>query len=79
MPHCGTSTFDNHCDYRLIVLNDIQHSTGIRMRRIWWNAINACWNDVGVLDWDRAMHVWLDSRRRVRSSLLGPSFLFGSE
>ena len=28
MSHCGTSTCDNDCDYRLIVLKDIQHSSG---------------------------------------------------
>ena len=26
--HCGTSTINNHFDYCLIVLKDIQHSTG---------------------------------------------------
>ena len=62
MPHCGTWTFDNHLNY---CLKDIQHSTEIRMRCIWWNVINVCWNDVGVLDWDRVMHVWLDNCRRV--------------
>ena len=65
MPHCGTSTFDNHLDYCLIVLKDIQHSIGIRMRCIWWNVINVCWNDVVLLDRDEVMHVWLDNCRRV--------------
>ena len=57
MFHCGTSTFDNHFDYRLSVLKDMQHSTGIRILCIGWNVINVCWNDVGVLDWDGVMHV----------------------
>ena len=46
MSHCGTSIFDNRFDYHLIVL------TGTRIRCIWWNVINVCWNDVGVLHWD---------------------------
>ena len=51
------------------------------MRCTWWNVINVCWNDVGVLDWDGVIHVWLDNRRRVFpvGSLLGSSVLFGSE
>ena len=80
MFHCGTSTFDNHFDYRLIVPKDMQHSTGIRVLCIGWNVINVCWNDVGVLDWDGVMHVWFDDCwRGSRSSLLGPSVLFGTE
>ena len=70
MPHCGTSTFDNHLDCCLIVLIDIQHSTGTRMRRIWWNVINVCWDDVGVLDWDVIMHVWLHSWVHMFGSVL---------
>ena len=50
MSHCGTSTFDNDFNYCLIVLKDIQHRIVTRMRCIWWNVINVCWNDVGVLD-----------------------------
>ena len=65
MPHCGTSTFENHFDYCITVLKDIQHSAGTRMRCTLWNVINVCWNDVGVLDWDGVMHVWLDNCRRV--------------
>ena len=65
MPHCGTSTFDNYLDYCLIVHKDIRHSTGIRTRCIWWNVINVCRNDVGVLDWDGVVHVRLDNCRRV--------------
>ena len=57
LSHCETSTFDNHFDYRLIVLRDIEHSTGIRILCIGWNVVNVCWNDVGVLDWDGVMHV----------------------
>ena len=83
MPYCGTSTFDNHLNYRLIVLKDIPHSTGIRLRCIWWNVINFCWIDVGVLDWDGVMHVWLCGLQRVSPwlslSLLGPFVLFGTE
>ena len=60
MSHCGTCTFDNHFDYRLIVLKDIQHSTGTRMHCVGWNVISVCWNDVGVPYWDGVMHVWLD-------------------
>ena len=63
--HCETSTFDNHVDYSLIVLKDIQQSTGTRIRCISWNVTNVCWNDVGVLDGDGVMPVWLDNRRRV--------------
>ena len=61
----GLRTFDNHLYYCLIVLKDIQHSIGIRMRCIWWNLINVCWNDVVLLDRDEVMHVWLDNCRRV--------------
>ena len=57
MSFCGASTFANHFDYRLIVLKDIQHSTGIRILGIGWNVINVCWNDVGVLDRYGVMHV----------------------
>ena len=57
MPHCGTSTFDNHFDHRLIVLKDMQHSTGIRMRCIWWNVINVGQIDVGVRGWNLFMLV----------------------
>ena len=64
MPHCGTSTYDNHLDHCFVV-KDIQHSAGVRMRCIWWNVINVCWNVVGVLDWDGVVHVWLDTCRRV--------------
>ena len=76
IPHCKTTTFDKHFDYRLIVLIDIQHSTGTRMLSIWWNVINVCRNDVGVLDWDGVMHVWLDNCRRVST---GPCVLFCTE
>ena len=65
MSHCGTSTFDNHFDYRLNAFKDIQHSTGIRILWTGWNVINVRWSDVGVLDWYGIMHVWLDSCRRV--------------
>ena len=67
--HCGTLPFDNHVDYSLIVLQDIQHSTGTRIRCISRNVINVCWNDVGVLDWDGVMHVWLGSLQRVSPEL----------
>ena len=56
--------FSKRKEYRLIVLKDISHCTGIGMRRI-WSGFNVSWNDVGVLDWDRVMHAWLDNRRRV--------------
>ena len=80
MPHCGTSTFDFHFDYRLIVFKDVQHSTRTGIRCIWWNVINVCWNDVGVLDWDGVVHVWLDNCRRVSPWLsMPPSVLFGAE
>ena len=65
MPRCGTSTFDNHLNYCLIVLKDIQHSTGIFILCIGWIVINVCWNGVGVLGWDGVMHVWLDDCWRV--------------
>ena len=66
MPDWWTSTFDHHFDYCLIVLRDIQFGTGTRMRCIWWNVINVCWNDTDVFDWDGVKHVWLDNcRRRV--------------
>ena len=53
----GLPTFDYHFDYRLIVLKDIQHSTGTRILCIGRNVTNVCWNDVGVHDWDGVMHV----------------------
>ena len=52
MSHCGTSTFDNHFDYRLIVLKDIQHGTSTRMHCLGWNVVNVSWIDVGVLELD---------------------------
>ena len=57
MSHCWASTFDNHLDYRLIVLKDILHNTGIRIPCIRWNVIIVCWSDVGVLDGDGVVHV----------------------
>ena len=57
MSHCGTFTFDNHFDYRFIVLKDIRQSFGTRMRCVGWNEVNVSWNDVGVLDGDGVMHV----------------------
>ena len=65
MSHRAASTFDHHSYNRLIVLRDIQHCTETRTRCIWWNVINVCWNDVGVLDWYGIMHVWPDNCRRV--------------
>ena len=82
MPHCGTSTFDNRFDYRLIVLKDIQHCTGIRNLCIGWKVINVCWNDVGVLDWDGMGLCMFDltiADGFPRGSLLGPSVSVGSE
>ena len=73
MPHCGTSTFHNHFDYRLIVLKDIQRRTGIRLLCFGWNVINVCWNDVGVVYRCGVMHVWL-----VDCWRLSPSFSLGS-
>ena len=55
MSHCVTSTFDNHLDYRLIVLKDMQDSTGIC---IGYGGLSIFVGmDVGVLDWDGVMHV----------------------
>ena len=54
-----------------IVLKDIQHSTRTRIRCNWWNVINVCWNDVGVLDWDGVVHVWLGTLQRVSPLFLG--------
>ena len=81
MSHCGTFTFDNHFDYRLIVLKDIQYGTSTRMHFVGWNVVNVSWNDVGVLDLDGVVPVWLGSLQRVSPSLslLGPSILFGTE
>ena len=79
MPHCGTSTFENHFDYRLIVLKDVQHSTRTKTRCIWWNVINVRRKDGGAPDWDGAMHARPDNCRRApRGSLLGPSVPFGT-
>ena len=49
-----------HCPQR-----DIQHSIGIRILCIGWNVINVCWNDVGVLELDRLVRVWLAGLQRV--------------
>ena len=65
MSDCGTSTFYNHFDYGLIVLKDIQHGTSTRMHCVGWNVLNVSWNDVGVLELDGVVHVWLDNCRRV--------------
>ena len=77
MSHCRTSPFNDHLDHNFVVLKHIQHSTGIRMRCIRWNVINVCWNNVGVLDWDGVMHVWLDNCRRVSQWLSLGSICFG--
>ena len=66
----GRPTFHNHFDYRLIVLKDIKHSTGISILCIGWNVINVCWTDVAVLYWDGVVHVWLgDCLQRVSPEL----------
>ena len=77
MSHCGTSAFDYHLNHGLIVLKDVQHSTGIRILCIGWNVINVGWNDVGVLDWDGVMRVWLDNCRRVSLSWVTCSVRYG--
>ena len=33
------------------------------------DVIYVCWNDVGVLDWDGVVHVWLVNCRRVHPEL----------
>ena len=43
------------------MLKDIQH--------VGWNVINENWNDVGVLDLDGVVHVWLGSLQRVSPEL----------
>ena len=65
----GLRPFENHLNHGLIVLKDIQHGTSTRMHCVEWNVVNVCWNDVGVLDWDGVMHVWLDNCRRVSPEL----------
>ena len=50
MSHCGTSTFDYHLDFRLIVLKNMQHGTSTRMHCVGRNLVNVSWNDVGVLE-----------------------------
>ena len=69
MPLCGTSAFDNHFDYRLIVLKDIKHGTSNRMHCVGWNVVNVSWNDVGVLELDGVVHVWLGSLQRFSPEL----------
>ena len=69
MPHCGTSTFVNHFDYCLIVLKDIQHGTSTRKHCVGWNVVNVSWNDVGVLELDGVVHVWLGSLQGVSPEL----------
>ena len=49
--HCGTSTFDNHFDYSLIVLQDTQHSTKSRWSYVWRNVINIIRIQIDVLRW----------------------------
>ena len=60
---------DNHFDYRLIVFKDTQHGTSNRMHCVGWNVVNVSWNDVGVLDLDGVVHVWLGSLQRVSPEL----------
>ena len=55
------SVFDNNFHYRLIVLKDIKHGTSIKMHCVGWNMVNVSWDDVGVLELDGAVHVWLES------------------
>ena len=52
----GTSTLDHHSDCRLI-------QNALCCVRL--NVINVCWNDVGVLDLDGVVHVWLGGLQRV--------------
>ena len=70
MSHCETSTFDNHFDYRSIVLKDTQQSTGTRMCCIWWNVVDGNWNDVNVLELDGVVRAWFGSLQRVSLELL---------
>ena len=70
MPHCGTSILDNHFDYRLIVLKDIQHSTRTRMHCVGWNVVN-------VSGMELCMFGLTTADGFHRGSLLGPSVLFG--
>ena len=67
--HCETSTFDNHFDNRLIVVKDIEHGTSTRVHCVRWNVVKVCWNDVGVLELDVVVRVWLGGLQRVSSEL----------
>ena len=61
----GTSACDNHLNHSLIVFKDIQHGTSTRMYCVGWNVVNVSWNDVGVLELDEVVRVWLGSLQRV--------------
>ena len=68
--HRWTSTFDNHFDYCLIVVKDIQHSTGTRMR---FGMTLVCLIGMELCMFGN------NCRRFPHGSLLGPSVLFGAE
>ena len=82
MSHRWTSTFDNHFDYRLIVLKDIQHGTGTIMYGVRWNVVNMF---VGMtllvcLNWmELCVFGLVACNGFLRSSSLGCSILFGTE
>ena len=65
MSHYGTSAFDNHFDYRLIVLKNMQHGTSTRMHCVGWDVVNVSWNDAGALELDGVVRVGLGSLQRV--------------
>ena len=48
----------NHFGYRLIVLKDIQRSTGIKIFFVGWI-------DIGMLYWNEIMPIWLDHCARI--------------
>ena len=78
--NCWPSTFDNNFDYRIIVLKDIQHGTSTRMHCVGNHLVNVSWNDVGVLELDDVVHVWLGSLEPVSLELfLGLFNMFGTE
>ena len=78
MSHCGTSTFDNHLDFRLIVLKDIQDSRilciGFGGLSIFVGMTLVCL--IGMV---LCMFDLTTADGYPRGSLLGPSVLFGTE
>ena len=82
MSHCGTSTSDNHFDYRLIVLKDIQYNIALDSEFFVLEGMSSTFVGmtlVCLIGIELCMFGLTIAVRFPCSSLLGPSVLFGTE